>query len=318
MTLRTLSGTMLAVLTASTVLVEAQGLPGVFSGGAQAEQPVRMAQATTADPRVMQLEDEIRKLNGTVEELNFQILQLQEQLRKTQEDNEFRFQELEKRSDTRGKTDRATAQAPKKATDAAPGSGAQTNTGGSVEDIIQQDNGAASGPGAAPKTLGSIAVDENGNPVAAAPSAGSQAGAPKTDGTKVAALPQTSDPEELYRSAYQFILSGDYATAEAGFRDHMARFPDNERAPDVRFWLGESLIGQKKYRDAAEVLLAASKQYPAAKKAPDMMLKLGISLVGLKQNDVACATFSEVGKRYPNASAALKQRVKEERAKVSC
>ena len=58
------------------------------------EAPIVLAQAS--DPRLTQLEEEIRKLSGTVEELNFQVLQMQEQLRKMQEDNEFRFQELEK------------------------------------------------------------------------------------------------------------------------------------------------------------------------------------------------------------------------------
>jgi TolA-binding protein len=54
--------------------------------------PVLMAQA--GDPRVSQLEEQIRQLTGKIEELNFQILQMQEQMRKVQEDNEFRFQEL--------------------------------------------------------------------------------------------------------------------------------------------------------------------------------------------------------------------------------
>jgi TolA-binding protein len=47
------------------------------------------------DPRVTQLEEQVRRLAGTVEELNFQILQMQDQLRRMQEDYEFRFQELE-------------------------------------------------------------------------------------------------------------------------------------------------------------------------------------------------------------------------------
>ncbi|RVD34122.1 tol-pal system protein YbgF, partial [Mesorhizobium sp. M4A.F.Ca.ET.020.02.1.1] len=122
----------------------------------------------------------------------------------------------------------------------------------------------------------------------------------------------------LYRNSYQFILSGDYGTAEQGFRDHIGRFPKDSRAADAHYWLGESLLGQQKYRDAAEVFLAASKDYPKAKKAPDMLLKLGVSLVGLKQNDVACATFGEIGKRYPDISSALKERVKQERALAAC
>src|SRR5206468_3384160 len=83
------------------------------------------------------------------------------------------------------------------------------------------------------------------------------------------------------------------------------------KTADAHYWLGESLLGQQKYRDAAETFLAASKEYPKAKKAPDMLLKLGVSLVGLKQHDVACATFSEVGKRYPDISSALKERLKQ-------
>ncbi len=113
-------------------------------------------------------------------------------------------------------------------------------------------------------------------------------------------------------------MSGDYPTAEQGFRDHISRFPKDAKAADAHYWLGESLLGQQKYRDAAEIFLAASKDYPKAKKAPDMMLKLGVSLVGLKQRDVACATFGEIGKRYPNASGTLKERVKQERALASC
>ncbi|MFZ2102084.1 MAG: YbgF trimerization domain-containing protein, partial [Oricola sp.] len=49
----------------------------------------------TGDPRVFTLEEEIRQLTGKLEELSYQVLELQEQLRKAQEDNEFRFQQLE-------------------------------------------------------------------------------------------------------------------------------------------------------------------------------------------------------------------------------
>ena len=187
------------------------------------------------------------------------------------------------------------------------------------------------GTGAPEKTFGTITVDKNGNVVDAggntqatapaqdtAPAAGAPAKAGKSDGTVVAALPATNDPEELYRNSYQFILSGDYSTAEQGFRDHIARFPKDAKTADAHYWLGESLLGQQKYRDAAETFLAASKDYPKAKKAPDMLLKLGVSLVGLKQHDVACATFSEIGKRYPDISGALKERVKQEKALAAC
>lgn len=290
----------------------ADGLPGVF-GNRSGEGEIQVAQAAT-DPRVVALEDQIRALNGTMEELNFQILQLQEQIRKMQEDNEFRFQELEKKGDAGGKTDRTVAQVPPAPADAGRTPPVQD---GSVEDLIAGDQTAAAADpnlGAPPKTFGTLSVDPDGtvkDSAGAAPADGQ-------DNAVVAALPKSDDPEELYRTSYQFILSGDYTTAESGFRDHISRFPQSERAPDAHFWLGEALLGQQKYRDAAETFLAASKDYPKSKKAPDMLLKLGVSLVGLNQNEVACATYGEIDKRYPSASAALKDRVKQERARAAC
>lgn len=306
------------------------GLPGVFERSAPPL--VQLAQAQS-DPRVVALEEQLRTLNGTIEELNFQILQLQEQIRKMQEDNEFRFQELEKKSDARNpKGNRTVAETPAAPGDADVGgstAAGQADAGApaSVEDIIVNDGSAApAGQGEPPKNFGILKVDKDGNVVdSGAPPATAGAGQatdpPATagaDGTVVAALPRSGDPEELYRNAYQFILSGDYGTAENGFRDHISRFPKDARAADAHFWLGESLLGQKKYRDAAEVFLNANKTYPKSKKAPDMLLKLGISLVGLKQRDVACATFGEVGKRYPDVSSALKDRVKQEKALAGC
>lgn len=64
--------------------------------------------------KVQQLEEQIRQLNGRIEEMSFQLLQMQETIRKAQEDNEFRFQELEG-----GKGASPTA-APKKKAEASP------------------------------------------------------------------------------------------------------------------------------------------------------------------------------------------------------
>ncbi|NGN42215.1 tol-pal system protein YbgF [Mesorhizobium sp. CGMCC 1.15528] len=311
----------------------AAGLPGVF-GNRSSSGTYQVAQA--GDPRVSGLEEQIRSLNGKVEELNFQILQMQEQLRKMQEDNEFRFQELEgkKKSDAgSGKTNRSVAE------NSATSSDKQTTaaTGGSssesVEQVIGENGGGTTPPGngtgKAPTTFGTITFDADGNVTSGsvgdqASVGGSDLDAPAnndaapSNGAVVAALPATDDPDEVYRNSYQFILSGDYSTAESGFRDHIARFPADPKTADSRYWLGEALLGQQKYRDAAEIFLAANKEFPKAKKAPDMLFKLGVSLVGLHQRDVACATFGEIGKRYPEVSGALKERIKQEQALAAC
>ncbi|PLP60051.1 tol-pal system protein YbgF [Mesorhizobium loti] len=360
-----LSGT-LAVLLAASVIAPANaagpvrttedgfsfslpsfGLPGVFGGKEKKSETVQLAQSGSVG-----LEDQLRQMNGKIEELNFQILQLQEQLRKTQEDNEFRFQQIEqgggaapqKKSDAAPGGGSSVAQAPASAAPSAPAAagahpsgqtqsasqapqpGGPGETGDQVGDLIIDSGNGEPGkliPGEPSKSFGTITVDKNGNVVSAVPPAdvpnsASPSQPPAQGGGVVASLPSTNSPDELYRNSYQFVLSGDYGTAEQGFRQHIERYPSDPKAADAHYWLGESLLGQQKYRDAAEVFLAASKDYQKSKKAPDMLLKLGISLMGLKQRDVACATFSEIGKRYPEASGALKERVKQERALASC
>ncbi len=291
----------------------------------------RIILAQAGDPRISGLEEQLRQLNGRVEELNFQILQMQDQLRRMQEDNEFRFQELEKKGGAAGG-----GSAPKQRSEAMPppaGNDVAGNDSAGAETLgtgnAPGGTGAAPTLGEPPRTLGSIRFDANGNVI------GGEAGAPVDlvqpgqDGTgrgdagpgsgnDVAALPAADNPEELYRNSYEFILSGDYKTAEAGFRQHIERFPSDARAPDAHFWLGEALLGQDRYRDAAEVFLRASRDYPDAKKAPDMLLKLGISLAAMNQRDVACATYKEIGQKYPAVSGALTERIKQEQALAGC
>ena len=261
---------------------------------------IRLAQA--GDPRVTQLEEQLRQLNGLVEELNFQVLQMQDQIRKMQEDNEFRFQQLE------GGEGAAPAM--------------QKTENGEVEEIIENTDGStetATAPATPPRDLGSVTFDKDGNVVSTETADSGLPGVDAgTDDTQVAALPSTGDPDELYRGAYELVLSGDYDAAEAGFRQHIERFPNDERTADARFWLGEALLGQEKYREAAQVFLGANRDFPDARKAPETMLKLGISLAAMDQRDVACATLSEVGNRYPQASTAVLERAKVERARASC
>lgn len=272
-------------------------------------QPVQLAQAD--GQRVLALEETIRQMNGKVEELTFQILQMQEQMRKMQEDNEFRFQELEKSRQGRAQpaqenTDTAAAPAdeqPANGEDAAPAEQAPA-------DVAATDGGAQTG--APEKPLGSIKFDEGGNVIG-----GSVEQVIEQD-TQTAALPSSGDPAELYRVSYDHVLAGEYKEAEQGFRQHIEQFPADDQTADARYWLGESLAAQGRNRDAAEIFLAAQKDFPKSRKAPEMLFKLGVSLVALDNKDVACATFNQVTKKYPKSGQALLARVAEEQSKAGC
>ncbi len=283
-----------------------------------------MVQATDPTLRVQQLEEEIRALNGRIEEMSFQLLQMQETIRKQQEDNEFRFQDLEKKS---GSLTR-------------PVDGGQQQD--SVAEIITEtpDVGAtadASGvgtPDTAPgeQTLGSIALDESGMPVTATlnegaidngstalPGVDTGVTAPST--TPQSAPQQTASlnsESDVYQVAYAHVLSGDYSLAESEFRDFIAAYPSSAKIADANFWLGEALYSQGNYNEAAKTFLNAHQTYNTSPKAPEMLLKLGMSLAALDNTETACATLREVSKRYPKASRAVVSKVASEQKRLGC
>lgn len=280
----------------------------------QADVPSGANILVAQDQSAAELQETVRQLNGKVEELTFQILQMQEQMRKMQEDNEFRFQELEKSKQGMAKPSRSSndvAAAPAEEPPADDQAAAADET--AVPAQTPSDLAATDPQPGVPETpLGSIKFDENGNPIG-----GSIEQVIEAD-PQSASLPGSNDPAEIYRVAYDHVLAGEYKDAEAGFRQHVELFPADGQTADARYWLGESLAAQGKTRDAAEVFLNSQKDFPKSKKAPEMLFKLGVALVELDNKDVACATFAQVQKKYPKSGQALLTRVAEEQSKAGC
>jgi tol-pal system protein YbgF len=293
-------------------------------GDAQTGQtpPVLKVQASEAG-RVGQLEEQIRSLNGRIEEMSYQLLQMQEQIRKFQEDNEFRFQDLE--SGKSGATKKSGALETPKTSDQASATvpaGEDQATATDPNTSLGSDTAAATPP----STLGQIIFDENGNPVAAntETQAGLDTTLPGVD-SGINATPETQqqtasldNPGDLYQAAYGHVLSGDYGVAEQEFRDYLDVFPNGEKAADASFWMGEAQYSQGKFNESAKTFLNAHQAYSKSPKAPEMLLKLGMSLAALDNKDTACATLREVNKRYPKASSAVKAKVTSEQSRLAC
>ena len=296
----------------------------------QQQPPVVRVQANEAY-RVQQLEEQIRQLNGRIEEMSFQLLQMQETIRKAQEDNEFRFQELES-----GKGGSPTA-TPKKKAEASPVSPATPPTDDVATIIETPPEGGASVSPSAPSsaatgapgetTLGSIELDSKGMPIGgtlnsgANNSSGSLPGVTtgsstrKTDPVNTAALTSEGD---IYQAAYGHVLSGDYKLAEQGFQQYLQGYPKGTKAADASFWLGEAQYSQGKFNEAAKTFLNGHQAYGKSPKAPEMLMKLGMSLAALDNTETACATLREVPKRYPNASKTVLNKVASEQKRLSC
>ncbi|MCL6710057.1 tol-pal system protein YbgF [Pseudomonas sp. R2.Fl] len=301
--------------------------------------PVQLAQSADSSTRVMQLEEEIRSLNGRIEEMSFQLLQMQEQIRKFQEDNEFRFQELEKSGVKKSDASPATpsqetssvAEIVTKPPEASGGEVASIDTGSISDNLGSSDT---AGLGAPEQTLGSIQLDAGGMPVGATlnessvatsslPGVEVPASLPGTDAaatvaTGSAEVASLDSENDSYQAAYGHVLSGDYAVAENEFRDFISRYPGSSKVADANFWLGEAQYSQGNFNDAAKTFLNAHQSYGTSPKAPEMLLKLGMSMSALDNNETACAIFAEVGKRYPKASRAVITKVATEQKRLSC
>lgn len=123
---------------------------------------------------------------------------------------------------------------------------------------------------------------------------------------------------EAFSQSRQAMLAGDYAVAEAGFRDYVSAYGDNAKAPEARYWLGKTLTARGAHADAAGSYIAAIRGWPQTSWAPDAVLELSRSLIALKKPADACQTLAELAKRYPKASTTVQTRAAQARAQAKC
>ena len=321
------------------------------------QQPVgrpapQLAQADNADVsmRLDRIENSLRQLTGTIEELQHRNQQLEMRLQRMQDDTEYRFQHSAARA-------AAGAAPPPRATPQSAPPGAPLNVRPDQRSDAFDPDAHPGSPGA-PRVLGretAMAPQANSEQPVGAPG-GRNAGAPldlttlndtpprgpdyrapvygapvlaqppgqsppprgNANGQQLATLPPSASPKDEYDMAYGYVLHKDYALAEQAFRDFLKRHPDEALVPDAQYWLGESLFQRQEYRDAAESFLAVSTKYSKAGKAPNALLRLGQSLAAMHQKEAACATLGEVGRKYPRASASVKRGVAQELKRVHC
>lgn len=289
------------------------------------------AQQNTAQlaVQIQEMQEQIRLLTGQVEGLQFQLTQMQTLIERMTEDNEFRFQQLE--GGAGGKPQAATEPG---ATPAQQLPQTQTETG-SIQQLPSQ-------PDALPQ------LSTEGTPTEGVPGEGEpmdfglgESQDPMLNGGQgtLGALDEgvnlggsrpldlsldggnrvsSGDAKAQYDAGYEAIVRGDYAFAQEQFQQFVELYPEDPAAADATNWLGEALIQQGQFDDAALVLAEGYKKYESDKRAPDLMLKLGTALNGTDQKELACRTFFTLEKRFLDLTPAFKQRLGEEKSKAQC
>ena len=313
------------------------GMPANAQNVSQHNGNIILAQSGDEGYRISILEEQIRQLNGRIEELNFQLLQIEDKMRRMQEDNDYRLRELEEKSgslnnDTQHTITKLESETSLEKLEPSVESGAVNNaqsdsTGGNqaktseprtIDGVILYD-----GPSGQDEntegSLGSIKFDANGNIIDT--NLGKPidlTNQPSSGDDDASGLSYPSGPDGLFNFGYDQLQAGSYRSAEEAFRTFSDQYPDSPKLPEVRFWLGESYLGQGEYKEAAQTYLDAHKNWPDSKYGAQTLIKLGVSVAGLNQRELACATFAEVLEKYPDASDAIRSNVIREQQAVKC
>jgi tol-pal system protein YbgF len=308
--------------------VLAAGLLGVPATG--------LAQSSDSDivVRLDQLQNDMRRLTGQMEQLQYRNQQLEQIVRQLQEERGG--------APRPGAAPQAPPPVPGRRSDAydpnqspnAPGAphnlGTGANPGGynggtyaAQPAPIPPQPASPPAPVGAPLDLNTMSA--NAGTETPAPGGGANLPPPPPrnpsatgPGTQLATLPPSASPRDEFDLAYGYVLRKDYSLAEQAFRDFVRKYPHDRMAPEAQFWLGESLFQSKNYQSAAEAFVTMTKKFPTSPKQPDTLLRLGESLAALKQKDLACVTLAEVTKKYPHAATNVKAAVEREQKRVHC
>ncbi len=266
---------------------------------------LRFAQATPGgsdrlagfEARLQRLEEELRRLTGRLEELEYRQRRLERALTAAPSTPPTAGAgEAEGRAGVAGDA----SPAPRAVAEplAAPGRGE-----GPAAPLPEPDAAARRG-----YVLGTLPADALREPPAS-----------PAEGAAAATAPAGASPEERYEAALALLESGDFDAAEKAFSRFLEDFPDHPKAASAAFWLGETFFFRQDYATAASVYARNYRTYgPEAPRAPDTLLKLGMALAAIGDRERACQTFAELERRYPRAPAPVRQALERERTAVGC
>ena len=141
---------------------------------------------------------------------------------------------------------------------------------------------------------------------------------PPLEPAPIARAPPAGDAASAFAAAKAALAAGDMASAEAGFRDSVARYGDTPTGPEARYDLGRALLARGAWAEAATADIGAIRGWPHTRWAPDAVLDLSRALVALNKPADACSTLGELDRRYPKPGLSIVKRAADLRLQAKC
>jgi tol-pal system protein YbgF len=172
---------------------------------------------------------------------------------------------------------------------------------------ISQELAAARGTSGNRATLPPVVVADpassyGGNPSGTGGSPAGAAGVGAAAGAAVAS--GASTPDDVYRTAYEDYMRGNYDLAAQGFREYMKRWPDTELSDNALYWVGECLDAEDKTEEALEIFTQVLEEYPASDKAAAAQLKKGLLYLKIGDKGQGVLNLQYVVYEYPGTQEA--------------
>jgi len=324
---RSRSSSRIAVLAAISVLLLADSalaqdqrggnfLDNLFNRGEQAQsrQPAQGGRAAQSDPsdlsvRLDRMEGALRQLTGTIEQLQYRNQQLESQLKRMQDDTEYRFQQMGSRGG---------AAPPPQMTPSGQGNAPMAPPAGRRSDVF--DPTQSPNAQGAPRILGNeavIAAPEPVGPPVGAPG-GRSAGAPldlSTLANTDSPPPQRAVPPSTVASAGSVPMPATQGTPPSPppqVRNVLPATPNNQQlatlppsaSPQDEYDMAYGYVLHKDYSLAEQSFRDYLKKYPNERLVPEAQYWLGESLFQQQRYRDAAESFLGVSTKFERSAKA--------------
>lgn len=234
--------------------------------------------AAGIDVQLSNIQDQLRQLRGEIEENQFQVKKLTDDLAKLQRDTDFRFNEL-------------TSKPPSPAAETKASPAEQTPPAPDEETTMMKKHESSE-----PTTAGSGVLTPPGK---------------GTADNKVT-------PRQQYTYAYQLLSHAKYSEAAAAFAAFTKHYPKDPLVGNAYYWEGETYYIRKDYVKAADNFRKGFEALPDGPKAADNLLKLAMSLDALKRDKDACVVLKQIVTKYRKYSVKVTEKAGEEQKQIGC
>lgn len=110
---------------------------------------------------------------------------------------------------------------------------------------------------------------------------------------------------ELYDQAHADYVQGKYDLAALEFQQFLEAFPQDPKAGNSQYWIGECQYSQRRYLEAKDAFETVLRDFPASNKLLAARLKLGLTHLALGETDQGTAVLKSLIQAAPNSDEAL-------------